>query len=406
MAQAAPVQAEVQRQTLSAADARRALENPVAIRRGAVQSVTLTIPLLSERNSYLVVRLPDAVVQDLMRQAREVPDAERPAFVRDWVMRNQQAVLEQFVRAGRTERRFRYDVIPVPTRMGEVTPRRVEPPPQAERREESPHRIIEVVHVWDADRAQRRPVPSGWLGAIPAGWRAPRENELPQEVRTRANVLRPPRGPGQVPIGDARIEEFNGRRYLYLSCYHTVPAPTHESITVLVPAEQPQRAQERPAQPPPRVITPDQPRERPVAGPQPREERRTLPPLPRQITGGTGSQRDKYIVVPAEGRERGRGTGASEVNIPFSFDIEGTGRTYFEVHFTLSQLSNGRQGATMGEVREVFRQAILRRAAESGRTVENTALRDAFRNFPAAWAQARRGVENADPDFAEYIRTH
>ncbi|MFN7991209.1 MAG: hypothetical protein U0R44_03555 [Candidatus Micrarchaeia archaeon] len=127
MAQPIAIQAEVQVSRLTAEAARRALSSPVeASRRGEVRSITLTIPLLSDRNSYLVVRLPDTIVQDLMRQAREVPEPQRREFITDWVMRNQEAVLEQYIAGERTRRSFRYNVVPVRTPVTEAVPRRVD----------------------------------------------------------------------------------------------------------------------------------------------------------------------------------------------------------------------------------------------------------------------------------------
>ncbi|MEW6035836.1 MAG: hypothetical protein AB1529_04445, partial [Candidatus Micrarchaeota archaeon] len=146
MAQPPVLQADVNVRSMRAAEARQAISNPVDVRRGQVRSITLTIPLLTDRGSYLVVRLPDTVVQELLTQARTLPEAERPGFVRDWVMRNQQAVLEQYILSSRGQRRFRYNVVPVqaqPPRVTEATPRRVEdqPPPvgtAVPRREERP----------------------------------------------------------------------------------------------------------------------------------------------------------------------------------------------------------------------------------------------------------------------------
>ncbi len=142
-----PFQADVQVRTIQPPQARAAMQSPVQMRRGDVQSVTLTIPLLSDRNSYLVVRLPEGAVREMMGQARTLPPEQRAGYIRDWVMRNQQAVLEQHIRTGGgRSRQFRYNVVPVQAaapRVGEATPRRVEqpqPPVAAAvpRREEQP----------------------------------------------------------------------------------------------------------------------------------------------------------------------------------------------------------------------------------------------------------------------------
>lgn len=101
------------------------MAHPVETRRGAVQSITLTVPLLSS-NSYLVVRLPQQAVRDMLEHVRTLPPDQRPGFVREWIMRNQQAVIEQHIRSGGRQRRFRYDVVPVAAVRLSSTPRRVE----------------------------------------------------------------------------------------------------------------------------------------------------------------------------------------------------------------------------------------------------------------------------------------
>ncbi|MCI0504290.1 hypothetical protein L0Y65_06305 [Candidatus Micrarchaeota archaeon] len=132
MTQPTAFQADVNVRTLRAPQARDAMEHPVELRRGEVRGITLTIPLLTDRTSYLVVRLPDEVVRGLLEHVRTLPPPERADFIRQWVMRNQQAVIEQHVRSGGRERRFRYDIVPVQAmpRVTEATPRRVEPPAQ------------------------------------------------------------------------------------------------------------------------------------------------------------------------------------------------------------------------------------------------------------------------------------
>ncbi len=132
MTQPTAFQADVNVRTLRAAAAHEALQHPVELRRGEVRSITLTIPLLNDNTSYLVVRLPDNVVQALLTHVRTLPQNERQEFIYNWVMRNQQAVIEQHIRSGGRDRRFRYDVVPIQAlpRVTESTPRRVEPPPQ------------------------------------------------------------------------------------------------------------------------------------------------------------------------------------------------------------------------------------------------------------------------------------
>jgi hypothetical protein len=105
--------------------ARQHLETPVVARGGSIRSVTLTIPLLEpddrqRRGRYLVVEMPRETVQELTRRALELPEDRRAGFLKTWIMRNQQAVLDQYLRirderGAEQIRRFRYDVVPVPT---------------------------------------------------------------------------------------------------------------------------------------------------------------------------------------------------------------------------------------------------------------------------------------------------
>src|SRR5512143_3049153 len=150
MAQAAPLQAEVHRTTLTAAAAREQLTHPLeTTRRGEIRSLAITVPLLSERNSYLVVRLPEQMVRDVLSYVGTLPEEQRRDYLAEWIIRNQQAVLSQYVQTGRTQRAFRYNVVParIEPSVTEAVPRRVEPqpPPVANavprREEQSPHRL-------------------------------------------------------------------------------------------------------------------------------------------------------------------------------------------------------------------------------------------------------------------------
>jgi hypothetical protein len=227
----------------------------------------------------------------------------------------------------------------------------------------------------------------------PQGWRAPRSDELPQEVRTRANQLQPRDRRGEIPLGEGRIEEYNGRRYLYLACYHTVPAPRHASISVFVQTERVISPGDQERTPPPSVRVP-------AAG----QQRVELPPLPSQITGGNGSTQRPYEVRPAAGRERGDVLAASAVDIPFSFQIEGVGTVKFLVHLTLSQMARSRRTATQTELRTIFTAGIQRRAQESGRRLDQTAVRDAMSSLPRAFSEAVSRVEAQDREMAVYMR--
>jgi hypothetical protein len=390
MAQPAPLQVEVHRATLTATAARDQLSNPLQTgRRGEIQSLTITVPLLSERNTYLSVRLPANVVQDLLTYVGTLPENQRRDYLSEWIVRNQQAVLSQYIQSGRTQRAFRYDVVPtrIEPSVVEAVPRRVEPQVTnvVPRREEaSPHRFIESVHVYPGGGT----APFGWLGTIPAGWRAPRENDytdLPQEVRTRANVLRPPRGPGQVPMGEGRVEEFNGRRYMYLGCYHTIPSPTHESITVLVPDE---NAGRQPAPPPPVVVPGPQVQER--APPTPRQEN-------RELQGGSGTRRDPFVVNVQRDRSTRDDVSGTPIELPISFDVGG--RVYFRFSLTLSQLANSKIDQTYAEIIRIARATIGTMPDYSGGRVS---LRQ---DLPGFRDTVRRSL-SGQADLIRYMDSH
>ncbi len=395
MGQTPLFQVEAHRATLTPAAARDQMQNPLTTsRRGEVQGLTITVPLITERNSYLVVRLPANVVQDLLTHVQTLPEEQRRNYLSEWIIRNQQSVLDSYIRSGRTSRPFRYDVVPsrIEPGVGETVPRRVEPPqapPVANavprREEQSPHRLIEVIHVWNPTQGE---VPRGWLGATPDGWRSPGANELPQEVRTRANVLRPRTGPGQVPLGDGRIEEFNGRRYLYLSCYHTVPAPTHEAITVFVQAERAPAQMQAPQIPGPLP----EPRERPVPSPPPQQREED-----REIRGGSGTRASPFRAYVLRDRSNRNDMSGSEVVIPINFDVGG--RVYFNVNVTVSQISNSKIDQTYGEIIRIARQAIGTMEDYRGGRVS---LRQ---DLPGFRDSVRRSMAD-HPDVLRYMESH
>ncbi len=123
-------EAEVRMQTLPQSLAQRQMASPVETsRKGEIRGMTLTVPLLSGRDSYLVVRVPEQSVKDLAAYVLTLPEKDRSEYVRQWVLNNQQAVLEQYVRNGRQEKRFNYDVMPVKSSAG-LLPRKNIPTPK------------------------------------------------------------------------------------------------------------------------------------------------------------------------------------------------------------------------------------------------------------------------------------
>lgn len=394
---------------MTAAAARQQMASPVEFnRRHELRSVTLTIPLLGERNSYLVVRIPNEMAQEAVRLAREQPEAERPAFLREWLMRNQQVVLETYVRGGRSARRFNYEVVPgAAMRVTDATPRRVaEPnPPPRQVVEESPHRLIETRHYYD--HGEDTP---------PPGWRAIRRGEtLPAEVRARSNVLRPPRGDGQVPLGDGRTEEFSGHRYLYLSCTHGPDRGNprrHEGISVYVPDENYRAPAPRVIQPEvrgSREVVPSPPIERREI-PVPQPQRRELPPFPTQIKGGNGSQQRPYEVYMsrAEVQQDPRHDSPAEniITVPLELSIEGLGNVRFLVAFRGRQLTRSVRGQTQGELWQILRQTVDRVAAERSVRLDNTAIRTAQSSYLRSFPQIMARVEAADADLGRYLSSN
>lgn len=105
-------EAEVTLQTLPFARARRQMESPLEMRKGQITGMTLTIPLLSGANSYLIVKMPAEEVNSVLGQAQALPQDKRAAFIHEWVMSNKQAVLERYVSGGK-EKRFTYGIVPV-----------------------------------------------------------------------------------------------------------------------------------------------------------------------------------------------------------------------------------------------------------------------------------------------------
>jgi hypothetical protein len=377
------------------------MASPVETRRGELRSVTLTIPLLSERNTYLVVRLPNEAVQEAVRQARELPEAERPAFLREWVMRNQQAVIEQYVRSGRSERRFRYDVVPVAaTRVAEATPRRVIEPNPTPRVEESPHRQIEQM---------RRVSPDG-TDIVPAGWRRLRQGEqLPPDVRVRANQVHLER----LTLGDAVVEEFSGTRYLYLKCWHPPDSRNtrrHHGVSVFLQAEprviRPTEVQGT------REITPPPPVERREIPVAPRRGERQLPPFPSQIKGGNGSAQRPYAVymsreeVDRAEQEERRNASTTIVTVPLIVTIEGLGQMRFSVSFRAAQIIRSVRSQTQGELWHIIRQTAERVAAERNVRVESSAYRTGIASYNQSFPQIMAQIERADPDLGRYLSSN
>ncbi|MFH0885023.1 MAG: hypothetical protein V1861_04895 [Candidatus Micrarchaeota archaeon] len=344
MTQPTALQADVQLRTLRANEAREAISNPVDIRRGEVRTITLTIPLLTDRNSYLVVRLPDQAVQDLLSHVRTLPTNERNNFIREWVMRNQQAVIEQHVRIGGRERRFRYDVVPVQAqpRVSESTPRRVEPQPPV-----------------SATVPRREP---------PA--------QVPPQAAPQSRVIQPGGAP---PAQPARRE----------APAQPAPAP----VVVQPPAVGTARPIERPVPAPAPVR-----RELPPFPAQIRGGNGSSR-TPYRVYKSAAE-------VEQARRRSGQDIADSTIEAPITLSIEGLGDIRFTVAFTARQLTNSARGRTSTELWGIMRQTAERVAAERGVRMEPATLRDAQRAFNRGFASIIQRTESSDENLAAYLRSH
>lgn len=210
------------------------INRPLDIKNGEIEGITLTMPT-STPGSYLVVRLPDEVVDEMVNYYKSLLPSMRAGFLDDWISKNQEKALEEYL--GGAGNSFSFDAVPARPNpyLSHATPRRASRPSETSDQYAAPgHKLIGQIHVWEPSDGPLE----YWLGKIPPGWRAPADdNELPYEVRVRANFFQPKYEAGKIPLGDARIEEFNGRRYLYLACKHTIPQPIHDSVTVLVQSQ-------------------------------------------------------------------------------------------------------------------------------------------------------------------------
>ncbi|MBU0532793.1 hypothetical protein KKB44_04860 [Candidatus Micrarchaeota archaeon] len=89
-----------------------------------------------------------------------------------------------------------------------------------------------------------------------------------------------------------------------------------------------------------------------------------LPPLPRQIKGGKGTEKRPYVVRLEKGREKGESLGAMPIIFPVKFDIAEGPTVYFKVSLTLSQLKINIRDKTASELKGVMRAATVRYSLE------------------------------------------
>ncbi|MFH1520374.1 MAG: hypothetical protein ABID61_01890 [Candidatus Micrarchaeota archaeon] len=62
-----------------------------------VTSITLTLPLLSAKNGYLVIHFPKEPVKKIFDQAKSLPREQQILFVQDWLVKNQNVALNKYL---------------------------------------------------------------------------------------------------------------------------------------------------------------------------------------------------------------------------------------------------------------------------------------------------------------------
>jgi len=127
--------------------ASRLIANPVEMNRGQIRRVTLIIPTFGPprgaNRQYLVARIPQAQVRELTTHLATLPPAQREQFVRTWIERNQQSMINAYF--GNQRARFNFDFVPHSAVTASPTPVRTpaQPQPTPQRRESpTPRRTI------------------------------------------------------------------------------------------------------------------------------------------------------------------------------------------------------------------------------------------------------------------------
>lgn len=120
-------------ETLGESVARRHLIKPAKVKGGKVTGITIMVPLLSKKDSYLVLKLPTAEVDELLKHVSTLPKGERAGVVRDWVIKNQELMLKEYIKSGRKQA-FSFNlasIVPTPDKK----PEKVDPVPELRRGE-------------------------------------------------------------------------------------------------------------------------------------------------------------------------------------------------------------------------------------------------------------------------------
>ncbi|MBU0527140.1 hypothetical protein KKE92_01550 [Candidatus Micrarchaeota archaeon] len=129
------------------AAATRIIANPVETTRGQISRITLIVPTFGPargaNRQYLVARIPQERVLELTTHLATLPPAQREPFVRTWIERNQQSMINAYF--GNQRDRFNFDFVPHSAVTVSPTPRRtvVQPQPTPRRTETpTPRRTI------------------------------------------------------------------------------------------------------------------------------------------------------------------------------------------------------------------------------------------------------------------------
>ncbi len=108
------------------AAASRLIANPVEMTRGQISRITLIIPTFGPprgaNRQYLVARIPQAQIRALTEHLATLPPAQREQFVRTWMERNQQSMINAYL--GNQRSRFNFDFVPHTAVNLSPTPRR------------------------------------------------------------------------------------------------------------------------------------------------------------------------------------------------------------------------------------------------------------------------------------------
>jgi hypothetical protein len=100
----------------------------VNIVAGKIKSITLALPVVREKDTYLMIRLPEQTLTELLEKSKLVPKPQRKQFIQNWLMKNQQVALDYYMKSGAKD--FTYDSISVQLNRISLIPEKVKPIPR------------------------------------------------------------------------------------------------------------------------------------------------------------------------------------------------------------------------------------------------------------------------------------